>query len=462
MSGDAFADVHPVVLAGGSGTRLWPASRAAFPKHVAPLIGERSLLQQTLERLLAFAPPSRILTVGAAAQAELLRSQLSALHPELMAGLLLEPAARNTAAAIALAALQVAACHGGDRILYVCPSDHLVQRPEVLRAAVAAALPAVRAGSLATFGIRPMRPETGFGYIRLGAALTDGVHEVREFVEKPPYERACAMLASGDYLWNSGMFLFRADRLLSELETFAPEIAVGVRQAFAPMWAQRASSPAAEIWREIPAQPIDTAVMERSRAVVVVPCDPGWSDLGSWHALWELGDRDARGNLLTGDVLMEDVRGCLVRADSRLVALAGVEDLVVVDTPDALFVGRRDASEALKRLVGRIAADGRPEAIEAPLRHEGQARERLIARGPGYEVWELTLAPHAESFTPQAGGTTAWAVVEGEIEALTRQGGQRFGPGATFAAGAATELRNTGSSPARLIGTRFLRACRLE
>jgi mannose-1-phosphate guanylyltransferase/mannose-6-phosphate isomerase len=461
MTEERFEDLHPVVLAGGSGTRLWPASRAAFPKHVARLIGDRSLLQRTLDRLLSLAPASRIVTVGAAAQAELLRAELAAVDPDLVPGLLVEPAARNTAAAIALAARHVAALHGGDRILYVCPSDHLVRHPDVLQTAVAAALPAVRAGALATFGIRPERPETGFGYIRGGDPVGAGreVRRVREFVEKPPFERARAMVESGEYLWNSGMFLFRADRLLEELADFEPAIAAGVHDAFAAMREQGAPAPPEALWRRIPEQPIDRAVMERSRSVVVVPCDPGWSDLGSWHALWELGERDRYGNLFTGDVEAESVRGCLVRADSRFVALAGVEDLVVVDTPDALFVGRREDSDALKRLVGRIAASRRPEAVEPPLRFRDGARESLLARRPGYEVWELLLEAGTGPVTPARGDAgTLWTVVEGEVETRAGQEIRRFGPGSAFGAASVTELRSAGPTPARLVGTRRLRS----
>lgn len=457
MSSAVFDDVYAVLLAGGSGTRLWPLSRARLPKHLAPLVGERSLLRLTLDRLLDLVPPQRIVTVGAAGQGELLRRELVAADPELLGGLLLEPAPRNTAAAIALAAMLVAERAGPEAVLHVCPSDHLVRRPERLRAAIAAALPAVREGELATFGIAPRRPETGFGYIRVGEPLMArlDVRRVAEFVEKPPLEQARRMLEAGGHLWNSGMFLFRADRLLAELAEHEPEILRTVTEAFRAMQRVGELQPPGEVYERVPQQPVDRAVMERSRRVVVVPCDPGWSDVGSWQALWELGERDARGNLFLGDVAAEGARNCYVHGAVRLVALCEVEDLVVVDTADALLVGRREGSDGLKRLVERLAAEGRREVREHVVRWHAWGSETRLARGAGYGVRELLLEPDGGPVEPDTGeAETVWTVVCGEVERLAEEA-TRHGPGEVLRTWAGVRLRSTGIRAARLVGTQL-------
>lgn len=455
MPNPIIPDLRPVVLAGGSGTRLWPISRVALPKHLAPLVGGRSLLAHTLLRLLDYAPAQQIMTIGAVSQAEALQSELEALDRALAAGLVLEPLPRNTAAAVGLAAALVMSREGGDRILFVCPSDHLVRQPAELRRAVEAALPAVREGALATFGIYAQRPEPGFGYIRVGEPLGShaGVYVADDFVEKPPRVRAEIMLAEGGWRWNSGMFLFRADRLLEELYRFHPAIAQAVEAARRAMDAAGTLLPPAEIYAQIPEQPIDKAVMERSERVVVVPCDPGWSDLGSWQALWELEERDTNGNAFTGDVEAEDVRGCLARASTRLVALAGVEDLVVVDTPDALLVGRRDGSEALRRLVNRLAQSGRPETLAAPGRAGAWGHETRLASGTGYAVRELLLEPGGEPVEPDAGdAATLWTVVAGEVEQLGATEAAHYGRGDVLRTRAGVRLRNRGAQAAKLVG----------
>lgn len=452
MPHPSFDDVHPVVLAGGSGTRLWPLSRIGRPKHLAPLLGERSLLRHTVERLLTLVPADRIMTVGAAAQAELLARELEHIDADLLSGLLLEPVARNTAAAVGLAAAVVAGRLGGERVLWVCPSDHLIQRPDVLREAVVTALPAVREGALATFGIRPSRPETGFGYIRLGPPLAGGkgVHRVAAFVEKPPREQAQAMLQTGDWLWNSGIFLFRADSLLAELGRFAPAIGEAVQAAARAVRSGSLPRPPSDLYARIPEQPIDKAVMERSQRLVVVPCDPGWSDLGSWQALWEIADRDDQANAFSGEVTAEAVRGCLVHASTRLVALAGVEDLVLVDTPDALFVGRRDGSEPLKRLVARLAKEIRPEVLE-PFAHTAPwGEERLVARLDGLELRVLRLVPDAPAY-PAEDPNVVWTVVEGEVERSRDGQALRAGRGEGFLGERGLWLRCAGRGDARLV-----------
>ncbi len=435
----------PVLLAGGSGTRLWPVSRSVVPKHLAPLLGEFSLLQRTAGRLLAQAPAERVITVGAAPQALLLRRQLRQVAPALERQLLLEPRPRNTAAAIAVAAHRAIARFGTDSILLVCPSDHLVARPAILEEAVAASLEAAAAGRIVTFGITPDRPETGFGYIAVGEAIASwsGLYEVREFVEKPPRERAEAMLRAGGHLWNAGIFLMRADTVLAELARHEPEIAAASRAAFEAMGEGPEARLPDELYGRIPAAPIDKAVMERSDRIAVTPCDPGWSDVGSWHALWELAGHDAAGNTCRGDVHLEEVRDSLVEARDRLVVLAGVRDLAVVETADAVLVAGREASDAIKAAVAALAAAGRSEVDRHLSEPRPWGEEIRIADRGLYRIRERRVSPGAAVRLGEEPVRLCLVVAgEGEIAAT----GARFTAGDTLPAGGTgkVEIRNRG------------------
>jgi mannose-1-phosphate guanylyltransferase / mannose-6-phosphate isomerase len=448
-------DLVPVLLAGGSGTRLWPASRAALPKHLVDLFGSTSLLQETVRRITAVAPPGRLLTVAAASQAMLIRRQLGELGPGLDRHLLLEPMGRNTAAAVAVAALAAEALWGGRAILWVCPSDHLVTAPEALYAAVAAGAEAARAGLLVTFGITASRPETGYGYIRLGQPLEQapGVLAAAAFVEKPAAERAAAMLAEGGFVWNSGMFLYQVGAILAELEAWAPDVLSAVRAAMRQDAAGRVTLDARG-FAAVPSAPIDKAVMERSAKVAVVPCAPGWSDVGSWQAIWEISAADAAGNALFGDAVVVDGRNNLVRADGRLVALAGVDDLAVIETADAVLVAARTDAEAVKALVARLADAGRPEVVRH--RHEPMPwgiLTRLVER-PGYALRERLLDPGATLELPaDAVAGVVWTVIEGRLELEAGAGGALHAAGATVraTAGLPHRLTNAGDGKLRLV-----------
>ncbi len=384
--------LSPVILAGGSGTRLWPMSRRTYPKHLIALAGARTLLQQCAERALGVAAAERVLTVGAVDQAGLLEAQLGDVDPALRAGLLLEPAARNTAAACAAAALHATDRFGPDQVLWVCAADHVMGDVEALYDALAPAVEAARDGRLVTFGISPTHPEPGFGYIRTGGVLADhpAVHDVAAFVEKPPRARAEAMLAAGGHLWNSGMFVFRAGTFLDELAAHAPAILEATRAAVAA--AGHTPLTFAAGYADIPSAPVDKAVMEVSRRVAVVPCDPRWSDVGSWRAVWESRPRDARDNAIAGDVVLEDARGCLVIGHDRLVAAVGVEDLAIIDTPDAVMVARRDDAAAVKAVVEGLATAERAEASGYP-GERAVWGERSTTTIGGLAVRELTLRP---------------------------------------------------------------------
>jgi mannose-1-phosphate guanylyltransferase/mannose-6-phosphate isomerase len=334
--------IVPVILSGGAGTRLWPLSTDASPKQFLPLVGETSLLQQTIARVArqtGFAPP---LLVGAARHAELAATELANIPG---AAMICEPVARNTAPAIIMAALAVAAEHGPASQLLVMPSDHVMTRPEALLAAVRAGSVAADANALVTFGITPSHPETGYGYLELGGDWADaaGVRRVIRFVEKPELARAEAMVAGGQHLWNAGIFLFRADALLNTAKAHAPEMAAAAEAAI--LRGQRngiAIHPDEAALTDCPSDSIDYALMERADNVAAVPVDPGWSDLGSWDALAELGGGD--------EATVVDGSGNYVRAAGRRVAMLGVSDLIVVAHGDDILILPRGRTQEVKRL----------------------------------------------------------------------------------------------------------------
>jgi mannose-1-phosphate guanylyltransferase/mannose-1-phosphate guanylyltransferase/mannose-6-phosphate isomerase len=344
-----FVAVIPVILSGGSGTRLWPESRPERPKQLLALTAEETMLQLTARRTGGHERFGRAIVVANAAHADLVEAQLGAVGEDAQA-LILEPVGRNTAPAIALAAL---AAGGGPSPLLVMPSDHVIADVPAFHAAIHAALPLVEQGWLATFGIAPDAPETGYGWIKVGEALAEGVHRVDRFVEKPAREKAEAMLASGDHAWNGGIFLFRADAFLDALKAFAPEMLASAR---ASMDAARCEGariyPDADLFAASPADSVDYAVMEKAERVAVVPVAMGWSDVGSWDALHGVSQCDGDANACTGDVVILESRNCLVRAGAgKRVALVGVEDLIVVADGDDILILPRGRSQEVKKLI---------------------------------------------------------------------------------------------------------------
>jgi mannose-1-phosphate guanylyltransferase/mannose-1-phosphate guanylyltransferase/mannose-6-phosphate isomerase len=340
--------IIPVILSGGSGTRLWPLSRPEQPKQLLPLTAEETMLQLTAQRTTGerFARP---IVVANALHADQVEEQLAAVEARAQA-LILEPMGRNTAPAIALAA--IAAGGGSDPIL-VMPSDHVIADVDAFHAAIRAALPLVQEGWLVTFGIAPDAPETGYGWIKVGEALGEGVHRVDRFVEKPPRDKAEAMLASGDHAWNGGIFLFRADMYLGALSVYAPAMLVAAQRAMEK--ARREDKriwPDAEEFAQSPSDSIDYAVMEKAPRVAVVPVAMGWSDVGSWDALHAISECDAQGNVRRGDVVLIDVENCLVRSEKgKRIALVGVRDLIVVAAGDDVLVLPRGRSQDIRKII---------------------------------------------------------------------------------------------------------------
>ncbi len=350
----------PVVLSGGSGTRLWPLSRELYPKQLLPLLGAHTMLQDTVLRLAGLNAAAPIVICNEAHRflvAEQLRVIGSAAQ-----GIVLEPVGRNTAPAIALAALVAVSAGNGEALLLVLPADHVIRDVAAFHAAVQTAAAAARHGHLVTFGIVPHAAEAGYGYIRRGAAMPAGGWRIAHFVEKPARERAEEFLASGDYYWNSGMFVFSARRYLEELRRNAPDIAAACEQAVSG--AQRDL----DFTRVDPAkfascrsESIDYAVMEKTSDAVMVPLEAGWSDVGSWSSLHDASERDAHGNVIRGDVLAEETTNSYLYAGSRLLAVIGLNDHVVIETKDAVLVAPRDRVQDVKSLVARIKSSGRSE-----------------------------------------------------------------------------------------------------
>ncbi|MCG7199144.1 mannose-1-phosphate guanylyltransferase/mannose-6-phosphate isomerase [Marinobacter pelagius] len=384
--------LHPVILAGGTGSRLWPLSRQLNPKQFLALVDrDQSMLQATLGRLSG---------VKASDPTIICNDEHRFLAAEQMrqagcneARIILEPVGRNTAPAIALAALEATA-GGQDPVLLVLAADHLIADVGAFQQQVAVALPRAEQGKLITFGIVPTSPETGYGYIQRGSDAAEGAYEVSRFVEKPDLATAERYVASEEYLWNSGMFMFRASRYLEELGKFRPDILEACRAAMVAtakdMDFVRVDVDAFEA---CPEDSVDYAVMEQTKDAVVVPLDAGWSDIGSWSSLWSVSDRDAEGNALSGDVIAEETEDTLVRADNRLVATLGVRDLVVVETKDAVLVAHKDKVQNVKKVVERLKSDARHEHINHREVYRPWGIYDSIDNGHRYQVKRITVKP---------------------------------------------------------------------
>jgi mannose-1-phosphate guanylyltransferase/mannose-6-phosphate isomerase len=407
----------PVILSGGAGTRLWPLSRELHPKQLLALMGERTMLQQTVSRLDGLGASAPIVVCNDAHRF-LVAEQLRQLGIEPRATVL-EPFGRNTAPAIALAAHAALAAGAGDSnasdpVLLVLPADHVIRDVPAFQKVVRSALPAAEQGRLVTFGIVPTAAETGYGYIQHGAP--DGaLYRIARFVEKPSVERAREFVKSGDYYWNSGMFMFRARRFLEELERCAPQIAQVCRNVF-----QSAKTDLdftridPKAFEACPSDSIDYAVMEKTADAVVVPLAAGWSDVGSWAALHDASEVDGRGNVARGDVIIEDSDGCYLYSESRLVSAVGLKDHVVVETKDAVLVAPRDRVQDVKKLVARLKEQGRYEHSLHREVFRPWGSYDSIAGGGRFQVKRLTVKPGATlSLQMHHHRAEHWVVVSG-------------------------------------------------
>jgi mannose-1-phosphate guanylyltransferase/mannose-1-phosphate guanylyltransferase/mannose-6-phosphate isomerase len=345
--------IIPVILSGGSGTRLWPLSRTSKPKQLLNLTDKMTMLQLTALRCADADLFEPTIIVGNTAHAEVIEDQLK-IAAIAYSTLILEPTARNTAPAIALAAL-AALDIDHDATLLVMPSDHAIANPAAFLSAVKAALPTVEEGWLCTFGITPDGPDTGYGYIRMGNELAPGVRSAEQFVEKPDLATAKTYIEAGNYVWNGGIFLFRADSYLAALANNTPEIAVAVRKSMDAAGKRgKRLHPEPKSFAQSPSDSIDYAVMEKSESVAVAPVDMGWSDVGSWDALYALADKETTGNAHRGDIVSLDSSGCLIHSSGPIVATVGVSDLIVIATGDAVLIMPRGSSQNVKQLVDEL------------------------------------------------------------------------------------------------------------
>lgn len=405
--------IIPVIMAGGVGSRLWPVSRELYPKQfISFQPGQGSLFQETLGRLQGLDTVEQPLVVCNQEHRFLVAEQMRQVNAQASA-ILLEPVGRNTAPAVALAALE-AARRSPEAVLLVLAADHLLQEVGAFQDAVREGARQAEQGRLVTFGIVPDKPETGFGYIKRGDS-TGTVYAVERFVEKPDLDTAENYLASGDYYWNSGMFMFTAGRYLEELEQCNPVMLDTCRRAHAAARADLDFLRIPEdVFADCPSDSIDYAVMEQARDCVVVPLDAGWSDLGAWNALWEYGNRDKAGNVAHGDVVLHEVRNSFVRADSRLVSLVGIDNVVVVETRDAVLVAERDKVQDVKAVVSLLKDAGRAEAQTHRLVHRPWGSYESLADGEGFQVKRIIVNPGgALSLQMHHHRAEHWVVVRG-------------------------------------------------
>lgn len=424
-SGKEASMIIPVVLCGGSGTRLWPLSRAGFPKQFLVLTGTKSLFQEAVERINALATDEiavgETLVVTNEEHRFLALDQLREIK-SVSATLLLEPAGRNTAPALALAAQQAIA-NGDDPILVVTPADQTVTHTAAFTAALQKSVRVAASGDIVILGIAPDRPETGYGYIkRSGEAGQNGEYAVAQFAEKPDLETAQAYLAGHDYFWNSGMFVLKASVWLKALQHFRPDIAASTQKA----WAGKSVDspfvrPDKEAFAAIPSESIDYAVMEKSPgsqfAIRMVPLGAGWNDLGAWDAVWQVGKQDVNGNTAQGDVLIVNTQNSLIHATSRLVGTVGVRDLVIVETPDAVLVADRSQSQHVKKLVTALEEQQRAEHTLHRKVHRPWGWYDSIDEAERFKVKRIQVKPKASlSLQKHHHRAEHWIVVKGTAE----------------------------------------------
>lgn len=402
----------PVIMAGGSGTRLWPLSRELFPKQFLALEGQASMLQATVTRLQGL-PVEQPLVICNENHRFLVAEQLRQMDA-LQGNIVLEPAGRNTAPAVALAALHATA-QGADPLLLVLAADHLIQNTAAFQLAVQTALPLAEAGALVTFGIVARRPETGYGYILRGAPVGQGAFKVAAFIEKPALPQAEDYVAGGQHDWNSGMFLFRASRYLAELQTHRPDILAACQKAMsAPQADMDFVRVDATAFKACPNESIDYAVMENTDAAVLVPMDAGWSDVGAFAALWDVLPRDADGNVHRGDVLSHDSQNNLIFAENALVATVGLQDHVVVQTKDAVMVAPRSRVSEVKQIVAQLKAQGRTEHHVHREVYRPWGKYDSVDGGARYQVKRITVMPGAKlSVQMHHHRAEHWIVVKG-------------------------------------------------
>ena len=426
--------IIPVVLAGGSGTRLWPLSRDLFPKQLISLFSDHTMLQNTVLRLSGLENLTAPIILCNEKNRFMTAEQFRAIDVKPQA-IILEPVGRNTAPAIAVAALKAFRVHP-DAVLLVLPADHHILHPDIFHDALKSGVSFAEEGFLITFGIVPTAPETGYGYIRKGSPLmprkdpdtTDGniAYEIERFVEKPDLKTAERYVASGDFCWNSGMFMFKAATVLEELKKFVPEMVAFCEESIATGREDldffRLNPDA---FAACPGNSIDYAVMEKTDRGAMIPMDAGWNDLGSWEALWQVGEKDANDNVLKGDVMAHDVKNSYLHSTGRLISAVGLEDHIVVETPDAVLISPRNRVQDVKQLVDRLKADRRIESSAHRKVYRPWGASESIQESDRFKVNRLTVKPGARlSLQKHFNRAEHWIIVRGT--ALVDKADQRF------------------------------------
>jgi mannose-1-phosphate guanylyltransferase len=404
--------ILPIIMAGGSGSRLWPLSRQLFPKQFLTLHGESSMLQATAERLSGIEHAPALVICNEEHRFSVAEQFRANNIPN--SGIILEPTGRNTAPAIALAALH-AIKNGEDPLLLVLAADHVIKNLQAFSDSVKQAQFHAESGKLVTFGIIPTAPETGYGYIKRGEIQQNSGYSVAEFVEKPDQATAESYLLTDDYYWNSGMFLFKASRFLAELKTHRPDILSACEKAMVDTQSDsdfvRVKKAAFEV---CPDDSIDYAVMEKTADAVVVPMDCGWSDVGSWSALWEIEDKDEKGNVCRGDVINIDTSNCYINAQEKLVAVIGLDDVVVVETKDAILVSKKSDVQKVKNIVNKLKAEGRSEFKSHREVYRPWGKYDSVDSSERFQVKRITVKPGAKlSVQMHHHRAEHWVVVSG-------------------------------------------------
>ena len=404
--------IIPVILCGGAGSRLWPLSREHFPKQLLSLVDEDSLLQNTVQRIRNVSGMKPPILVCNENHRFLVAEQLRAASVAAET-IVLDPVGRNTAPALALAAMQAEEINAR-AILVVLPSDHVITGQEAFEQSLEAAIELARQDQLVTFGVKPTGAETGYGYIKAGKAIKKGM-QVDEFVEKPDLATAEQYLASGDYYWNSGMFVFKASCFLDELKRQRPDIEQSVRRAFSGKTTDADfTRPDESAFASCPAESIDYAVMEGTKSAAMVPLDAGWSDIGSWDVLWQISDKDSEQNTLLGDVIVDGVGESYIRAEHRLVAVVGLENIVVIETADAVLIASKSHSQNVKNIVANLQSCDREERVTHRKVHRPWGYYESLDSGDRFQVKRICVNPGAKlSLQKHQHRAEHWTVVSG-------------------------------------------------
>ena len=453
------AHLYAVILAGGSGTRFWPMSRERFPKQLLQIIGEETLIQQTVRRVLKSVHVNQICVVTNHFQAESIKLQLSEWKDDLANNFVLEPEGRNTAPAIGLAALRLIR-RDPDATMLVLPADHVIHGDAKFKNAISLGYQLAQKGNLVTFGIQPSKPETGYGYIqpnrraRLGKQGRLSGYKVARFVEKPDLKKAQRYLQSGNYYWNSGIFLWRASTVLEEFGRHQPALLRGLKAIDDMMESGQLGNLFATRYKKLPSVSIDYGIMEQSAHSAVVPVDFSWSDVGSWGSLEDVSSRDKRGNVKTGNVVDLDSENTVFFTDKRLVGAIGLSDMVVVDTPDATLVCPKSRSQDVKKLVEELKRRRAPEYLEHLTIHRPWGSYTILEEGPGYKVKRISVLPGGRlSLQLHHKRSEHWVVIAGTARVTCGQKVSDLGPGESTAIPVETKhrLENPGKVPLEII-----------